>query len=628
MISELMAMSRVAGASQTYVDDVFVSFTRTGTGASQTTTTNIDMTKGYALWSKGRSGATDHSIYHSARGVTKDLVTNTTAAETTEAQGLTAVSSTGHTYGTLAKINTNAATYVDWVFRNAPNFYGHQVVVKSGGSNQTALFPELTTLGMVRVKRTDSTGSWYIWHRSLTAGKLLIGETTAAEATLGHITVSGTTVTLVDGVIADGTYLVEAWAHDAGADGIIQCGSFTTDASGNATVNLGWEPQYVMAKQTDGVDSWYMVDEMRNFQPGYPFGGSGYLGANLANAESPSGIAIYKNSTGIFTSSFAASATYIYLTFRRANKPPATGTQVYNAIARTGTGAAATVTGVGFAPDLYAVHSRSGTTGGRWEDRLRGATRELVAETTAAEAAVAQSVTSFGMDGSSIGTDGDWNTNTATYIDHYFKRSPGVVDIVCYTGTGANKTETHNLTKAPELWLVKGRSGATEWVLGSSLIANTEKIVMPSPNGVVVDATAWNSTYPTSTAFSLGTAAAVNTNAATYVAYLWATLAGISKVGTYTGNGSNQTINCGFSTGARFVLIIRTTASTAQDIFIWDTVRGVVAGNDPHLSLNTTVAEVTTDDSIDPDTSGFVVNQLAATNINVTSATYIFLAIA
>jgi hypothetical protein len=106
--------------------------------------------------------------------------------------------------------------------------------------------------------------------------------------------------------------------------------------------------------------------------------------------------------------------------------------------------------------------------------------------------------------------------------------------------------------------------------------------------------------------------------------YLFATLVGISKVFSYTGNGSSQTINCGFATGARFVLIKRTDA--AGDWYVWDTVRGLVAGNDPHISLNTTSAEVTTDDSIDPDSSGFIVNQLSATNINVTSATYIGLA--
>ena len=112
----------------------------------------------------------------------------------------------------------------------------------------------------------------------------------------------------------------------------------------------------------------------------------------------------------------------------------------------------------------------------------------------------------------------------------------------------------------------------------------------------------------------------------TTVNYLFATVAGVSKVGSYTGNGSSQTIACGFTAGSRFILIKRTDSTGGW--YVWDSARGIVAGNDPHLSLNTTAAEVTTDDSVDTDNSGFIVNQLAATNINVTSATYIFLAIA
>ena len=134
----------------------------------------------------------------------------------------------------------------------------------------------------------------------------------------------------------------------------------------------------------------------------------------------------------------------------------------------------------------------------------------------------------------------------------------------------------------------------------------------------------------TSSSMTLGndalTAGAGCTLGKQFVAYLFATLPGISKVGSYTGNGSSQTINCGFTTGARFILIKRT--DSTGDWYVWDTARGIVAGNDPHLSLNTTAAEVTTNDSIDPNASGFIVNQVAATNINVNAATYIFLAIA
>jgi hypothetical protein len=100
------------------------------------------------------------------------------------------------------------------VFKNAPKFYGHRVVTKSAGSNVSVNFPELGELGMVRVKSISGAGSWYVWHRSLSSGQLLIGETTAASAAHGHVTVSGTTVTLVNSVIANGQYLVEAFAHN------------------------------------------------------------------------------------------------------------------------------------------------------------------------------------------------------------------------------------------------------------------------------------------------------------------------------------------------------------------------------------------------------------------------------
>jgi hypothetical protein len=138
-------------------------------------------------------------------------------------------------------------------------------------------------------------------------------------------------------------------------------------------------------------------------------------------------------------------------------------------------------------------------------------------------------------------------------------------------------------------------------------------------------ATTWNSTRPTASVFSVGTS--YNTNGPyNYVAYLFASCPGVSKVGSYTGNGSSQTINCGFAAGARFVMIKRT--DSTGDWYVWDTARGIVAGNDPHLSLNTGSPEVTTDDTIDTASSGFVVNQVAATNVNVSSATYIYLAIA
>lgn len=623
----LASLAGSGGGAKVYVDDVFVSYIRTGTGADVVVTTGIDMTKGYCLHSKGRSGATDHAVYNSERGVTKDLVTNSTGGETTQVTGLKAVSTTGHTIGSLAKMNTVNETYVDWVFKNADKFYNHSVVTKPAGSNVTFSFPGLGTLGRVRVKRTDAAGSWYEWHRSLSAGQLLIGESTTAAATLGHVTVSGTTVTLVNGVIADGTYLVEAWAHDTSAEGMIQCGSFTTDGSGNATVNLGWEPQYVLVKRKDSTSDWTILDTMRGYSN---YGNDPALLANTTSSEvTYGGLYGEPNATGFRFSAFdAVVGQYIYLAIRRPNKPPTSGTQVYNAIARTGTGAAATVS-CGFAPDLVSSKVRFATVGWVSRDRLRGNAPSLRFETTGAEGSASDAITEFGNDGVKIGADATEfriNQNTVGYINHFFRRAPGFFDVVCYAGTGVARTVNHNLGVAPELMIVKNRSNTESWAVYHVSIPATQYLRIDGTGTPTTNTNVWNSAAPTSIVFSVGSDLIANASTDKFVAYLFATLPGISKVGSYTGNGGSQTINCGFTAGARFLLIKRTDSN--GDWFVWDTARGIIAANDPHLSLNTTAAEVTTDDSVDPDSSGFIINQNAATNINVTSANYIFLAIA
>ena len=97
-------------------------------------------------------------------------------------------------------------------------------------------------------------------------------------------------------------------------------------------------------------------------------------------------------------------------------------------------------------------------------------------------------------------------------------------------------------------------------------------------------------------------------------------------MGSYTGNGSSQTIDCGFTSGARFVLIKRTDSTGGW--FVFDTERGIVSGNDPRLKLDSTAAESSADDCIDPNSSGFIVNQTSFANVNVSTGSYIFYAIA
>jgi hypothetical protein len=300
--------------------------------------------------------------------------------------------------------------------------------------------------------------------------------------------------------------------------------------------------------------------------------------------------------------------------------------------ARTGTGANVTVTG-GLTADAILVKNRGSAVADLLAARLTGADY-LVTSSTAAEAAAASSVLQSSpwdvMDGVKIGTTSTiTNASGNTFINYLFKRAPGFFDVVAYTGNGvAGRTVPHNLGVAPELIIVKRRTSTASW--GVYYGDNTDYLLLNVTNATADDVDYWNDTSPTATAFTVGTNADVNGIFAgagfPYIAYLFASLPGISKVGSYTGNGSSQTINCGFTTGARFILIKRT--NSTGDWYVWDTARGIVTGNDPHFSLNTTAAEVTTNDTIDPASSGFIVNQVAATNVNVNTATYVYLAIA
>jgi hypothetical protein len=231
------------------------------------------------------------------------------------------------------------------------------------------------------------------------------------------------------------------------------------------------------------------------------------------------------------------------------------------------------------------------------------------------------------MDGVKVGTTSTiTNASGNTFINYLFRRAPGFFDVVCYTGTGSATTVAHNLNVVPELMIVKGRSGTTAWQAYSNALANTEYLVLNTTAAKATGATRWNSTTPTSSVFSLGTASEVNTNAATYVAYLFASCPGVSKVGSYTGTGATQVVNCGFAAGARFVLIKRT--DNTGDWYVWDSARGIVAGNDPYLLLNSTAAEVTTTDWVDTAASGFELSNAAGNLVNTNGASYIFLAIA
>jgi len=168
--------------SANYIEDVFSTWLYTGTGASQTITNGIDLAgKGGLVWMKGRSGATDNALYDTARGATFELVSNSQAAQTTQSTGLTGFSASGFSIGALAKINTSAATYASWTFREAPKFM--DIVTYSGTGVARTISHNLGSVpGMIIVKILNGSYNWAVYHRSIANSRYLVLNSTASDA--------------------------------------------------------------------------------------------------------------------------------------------------------------------------------------------------------------------------------------------------------------------------------------------------------------------------------------------------------------------------------------------------------------------------------------------------------------
>ncbi len=621
-----------------YIEDVFNTNLRLSDGTNtQAIVNNIDLsTKGGLVWSKPRAAAGENNILvDSANGLNKYFISDASFVQGT--MGFPYVFNTnGFTSGN-GNFWANGVSLVDWTFRKAPKFFDVVTFTAGTNSNRRISHSLGSAPGMILLKANESR-NWYVYHRSLGRGAGAFLNLTNAPFT------SADTWGTSDPTSTDFGFDEVGWAtsgkiqtayifaHDAGGfgltgtDNVISCGTVTTNSSGSATVNLGYEPQWLLLKSTVGSANWRLFDSMR----GMSLSSSRELRPNTSDAESNQGIICPPNATGFNIENIGGVDTFIYMAIRRGPmKVPTLGTTVFNAIARNGTGGTgAVITGVGFTPDLLIDTQRTKVGDDRTFafDRLRGPLRNLVTNETAAEVSTIASVTSYDMDGITVGDSGRVNSGAATYINWFFKRAPSVFDEVCYTGTGSATTQTHNLGVVPELVIWKRRSSTSDWRVWQSSFSVNDGVYLNLSFAKDTDSTV-QTAIPTATVLNLSTGAYTNASGSTYVAYLFATCAGVSKVGSYTGNGSTQTIDCGFGAGgARFVIIKRT--DSTGDWYVYDTIRGMTTVTDPYLLLNSTTTETATLGSVTTVSTGFALNSTILAAINVSGGSYIFLAIA
>jgi hypothetical protein len=502
------------------------------------------------------------------------------------------------------------------------------------------------------MRAASAADDWYVYHRSgnngTNTGLGVLNLTAAFD--LGSNTFGGpgnvpvfptsTTFTIRNSINASGaTYIAYIFAHNAGGfgltgtDNVISCGSYT-GTTAQINVNLGYEPQWLMVKRSNSTSNWWMQDVTRGWS--IAANGMQSLRADLDSEEitgglwqpSSTGFTVVASANG---ASNASGGTYIYIAIRRGPmKVPTTGSSVFGISARSGTGANATVTG-GQTDDAILVKNRGTAIAPLMSSRLTG-TGYLSPQNTDAEVAAGVTILQANpwdvMDGVKVGTTSNIiNASGSTYINYLFKRAPSFMDVVCYTGNGVARTLSHNLTTVPQIMIVKNRAGVTrDWAVYTAPTAATNFMYLNATDASGASNTMWNDTTPTSSVFTVGTNVRTNSNTQTYIAYLFATCTGVSKVGSYTGNGTTQTIDCGLTAGARFVLIKRT--DSTGDWYVYDTARGMTTLTDPYWLTNSGAAEVATLGSVTTVATGFAVNATILAAINTNAATYIFLAIA
>lgn len=595
------------------------------------------------VWIKNRSAAHNHRLFDTAR--TGVLSTNSINAEGAgyipsyfdfTASGFTIPSTI------TSFINDNGSNYVAWTFRKKAKFFDVVTYTGNGIAGRTISHSLNQEPGMIIVKAIDSSDyNWQVYHRGSGANFYIelnqttqaINESANTNKRWQGTTPSATTFTLGNSpsVNANGTtYIAYLFAHDTSADGLVQCGSFATDGSGNATINVGWEPQFILTKKINSTDSWRIWDTVRGFPARSSANQSTAIAlqTNTNDAESVAlnNPAYLESSSGFSILSFSPSSNYVYMAIRRGPmRRPTDATKFYSGTLIT----PAASSSVGFSPDLAIVKPKASGQNNSWFDRMRGPLNFLSSDSQSSETNAANSLTEIGQNGITLSS---WYTGVGSTSVEHLRRAPGFFDIICYTGgSGSAITLNHNLGVTPELAIIKNRSRtSTNWFVGLFMQTSggTRYAAYLQSNAARFVTGAFPSD-PTSTTLSLGLGPDYNnfSFADNYVAYLFASCPGVSKVGTFTGNGAaSQTIDCGFSNGARFVMIKRT--DDVGDWYYWDSTRGIIAGNDPFLRFNSTGAEVTNSDDIDPTSVGFIVNKDQTAALNENGWQYIYLAIA
>ena len=656
-----------------FVEDVFSITQYKGAGGTQNVTYRVETTDVSGLYNNGSpagmvlirnldthsNGANGTFLIKAQTSGGSKIALADSSAASGYSSGEFQVNSNGTIKMANGELNGGSGT-PRWVmncFAESTKFFDIVEYTGDGAASKSINHDLNSQVGFMIITQTSGSGGNRIaWHRSAATNNYwLLNSTASAIATSSNFIFSNPTTTqftVGTSLNSSGaSYRAFLFAHDESADGIIYCGAAPSNGSGaigtNGYLNIGWEPQFMIWKPEASSDTSF-YDAERGWGQGDGFGPysvftSGATGDAIEGVNSSSRGIWAK---GLHVTGQSSSANHYFVAIRRGPmRQPTSGTQVLsiNAYAGTGSGTNQVVT-TGFPMDsvVYARRNHAGSSNFYWFTKKGSTGRYMNTNTTGGETNMGggnglfiDGVPGGGLTITSHRVGGDANNSSYNFINYAFRRYPGVYDVVNYVGNGTARLLDHNLGVKPELVIVKKRSGASAlgWIVttyhyyGSTLWDRQGRL--NQDQGLGGGGIFGSDSDFTSTTFPVDTYADVNESSHSFFAHLFATKAGISKVGGYTGTGTTLNVDCGFSAGARWVMIKEASRSSpANKWYVWDTARGIVTGNDPFLSFESTDAETTGTDYIDPYNPGFTISSTAASDINTNGQQYIFLAFA
>ena len=299
-------------------------------------------------------------------------------------------------------------------------------------------------------------------------------------------------------------------------------------------------------------------------------------------------------------------------------------------------------------PDFSWIKSRSNTFENYWENSTNGTNKYLRSNSSAAEET--GTVITYNSTGFGIGSGAENNTDATTNVGWFWKANGGTTvsftesgnnpggthqanttagfSIVAYTGTGGAGTVSHGLSVTPKMMMVKRLSGTADWMVyhASNTSAPETEFLELNTADATSDNTRWNDTAPTTSVFSVGTDDAVNGDASTYLAFVFAEKQGYSKFGSYVGNGNadGAFIYTGFKPAW---VMVKNVTDSGVSWMIQDHKRDIDNPVHHRLKANSAGAEATNINQMDFLSNGFKC-RVNDSSWNLSGKTYIYMAFA